>query len=530
MNIKLQLLLLVLMPFAPLKAQFASAPAFPGAEGYGRYTTGGRGGKVYHVTTLEDYCTDPRFSKEHKTEEPIKGSLRYALRKNEVRTIVFDVDGTIELKCPLRITKPNVSVLGQTAPGDGICLKNYTLQIDAGNVIVRFIRCRMGDEGMVYFNKKGEPSVEHFENDAMNACSMWKSNNNIIIDHCSMSWSTDECGSFYGNRFFTLQWCILSESLRNSSHKKGRHGFGGIWGGDCASFHHNLIAHHDSRNPRFDHGFVSTLAGPVDCVNNVVYNWGGMSAYGGENRKGFGIKTFNMINNYYKPGTFTRDSTRHSGIMLSPTTQCSNCNHQDANDIVPGRFYLSGNMIDGAVAKVDGNLVRPDKNCTFGEFASKYMIKKRLVSDTLDFRKFNFITLYSASVALDRVAATAGASKSRDAVDARVCGDVLNGTVSGYGHKYHTPGLIDSQNDVGGWPVLKHGASQPDSDGDGIPDEWERRNGLKVGEDNSKTYTLDKKRFYTDLEVYANSIVEHIVKSERAGTKTTFKEYFPESK
>ena len=252
------LVLCGLLACTTANAQFASAPAFPGAEGYGRFTTGGRGGDVYHVTSLED-----------DAENPTEGMLRYYLsKKSGARTIVFDVAGNIELKAPLKISKGDLSILGQTAPGEGICIKGYNLSINASNVVIRFIRCRLGNYGG---DDDAMSSAHH--DDAIQK--------NIIIDHCSMSWCTDEVGSFYGNKDFTLQWCILSESLKTNSFKEGTHGFGGIWGGQNASFHHNLLAHNDSRMIRFDHGYVSELVGPVDYVNNVVYNWGSNSTYGG---------------------------------------------------------------------------------------------------------------------------------------------------------------------------------------------------------------------------------------------------------
>lgn len=298
--------------------------AFPGAEGGGRFVTGGRGGAVIHVSNLNDSGS---------------GSLRAAINTKGPRTIVFDVAGTIELKSALKVEKNygDLTIAGQTAPGDGICLKNYNFRINASNVIIRYLRFRMGDE-------------KKTEDDALNLYTGDNDIRDVIIDHCSLSWSTDECGSFYGMTNFTLQWCILSESLRNSVHGKGKHGYGGIWGGANATYHHNLLAHHDSRNPRLDHDYVSTLKGPVDIVNNVIYNWGSNTCYGGESANGTNtFKQYNVVANYYKPGPATSHYYGDKKIrFIDPTTSCSKCTSEmGVSTVVPGHFYMTGNYMSG---------------------------------------------------------------------------------------------------------------------------------------------------------------------------------------
>ena len=289
--------------------------AFPGADGGGMWATGGRGGSVYHVTNLNNSG---------------EGSLRYGIETaGRPLTIVFDVAGVIELGSMLNIKKGDLTIAGQTAPGDGICLKNYTFRISASNVIVRFIRCRMGDE------KKSE-------DDAIQILNRDTPYENIVIDHCSVSWCTDECASFYGMKNFTFSWNFVTESLRVSIHGKGNHGYGGIWGGENATYHHNLLAHHDSRNPRIDHDYVSTQKGPVSILNNVVYNWSGNTCYGGESssNNGSDYRKYNFVGNYYKPGPAT--PSNHMWL-LDPTTSCSNC----GGTILPGHFYMTGNVLYG---------------------------------------------------------------------------------------------------------------------------------------------------------------------------------------
>lgn len=502
-------------------AQFQTAPAFPGAEGFGRYTVGGRGGRVYHVTKLTDYCDDNKYGEKvsDKSEEA-KGTLRYALRRKGARTVVFDVAGTIELVCPLRIENDSVTILGQTAPGDGICLKNYTFGIHANEVIVRYLRCRMGDECRT-------------EDDAMNAHQRDReSKHNIIIDHCSLSWSTDECGSFYGNKDFTLQWCILSQSLRQSIHDKGKHGYGGIWGGKNASFHHNLLAHHDSRNPRFDHGYLSEFTGPVDYVNNVVYNWGNNSTYGGENHSGCEAKQFNIIANYYKPGPHTLKIEGRADRLLNPTTSCSYCNGKDKDDLVVGKFFIEGNIVNGNKAKLESKYFFFDKNYSFERFSAENLLHERVLATDKDFASYSPISEHSARKAYNQVLAYSGASYRRDVVDSEVVDDVLKGITKYKGSKTGDSGLIDTQSDVQGprpsaWPLLQ-GTKAQDSDNDGMPDEWELKQGLDPNDALDATdYSLDKRRYYTNLEVYANSLVESLVKAQRKGAAKTFKEYYP---
>ena len=452
------------------------ARAFPGAEGGGMWTTGGRGGKVYHVTNLKDSG---------------EGSLRYGIKDYKengklVRplTIVFDVAGIIALKSALKIEasrgEGDLTIAGQTAPGDGICIKDNNVRIHASNVIVRFLRFRMGDETKT-------------EDDALNLYTSDNDIENVIIDHCSLSWSTDECGTFYGMTHFSLQWCILSESLLNSVHGKGKHGYGGIWGGTDATYHHNLLAHHYSRNPRLDHDFVSTLKGPVNMVNNVVYNWGDNSTYGGESANDQGeFKKYNLINNYYKPGPATVAGKYR---FIDPWTKaCDNCSGKmGTSTIVPGHFYMSGNVFS----------VNDDWSADNwkGTTASSDIIATIKADAPFSYaQNASSLSLESAEDAFASVLSYAGASLTRDAVDTRVVKDTREGTFTNKGSNGGDKGLIDSQTDVGGWPEYK---------GDTVssfPD-W-------VGDPNA--YTLDPKKRYTNLEMYLHYLVRDITASQNA--------------
>ena len=463
------------------------ARAFPGAEGGGMYVTGGRGGKVIHVTNLNDKGA---------------GSLRAAIEEKGARTIVFDVAGIIELQSALKVQNGDVTIAGQTAPGDGICLKNYNFRIHASNVIVRFIRCRMGDE-------------KKTEDDAMNLYTGDNNLQDVIIDHCSLSWSTDECGTFYGMTNFSLQWCILSESLRNSVHGKGKHGYGGIWGGTNATYHHNLLAHHDSRNPRLDHDYVSTLKGPVSLVNNVIYNWGDNSTYGGESANDNNeYKKYNIVNNYYKPGPATAAGKVR---FIDPWTKaCDNCTKKTGSTtIVPGHFYMDGNVMDGydgltgdnwtgttAAAAVIAN-IKSDAKFSYAEKATSLSLQK-------------------ATDAYTAVMGYAGASFKRDQVDTRIARETKNGNYTYTGSNGSTNGFIDTQADVGGWPAYAatddEVAKVKDTDGDGIPDAVEDAFGLdKASAADGAAKTLDKSGRYTNLEMYLHYLVKDIVTAQNQG-------------
>ncbi|NDV95896.1 pectate lyase [Dysgonomonas sp. 521] len=437
----------------------AQTPAFPGAEGGGKYTTGGRGGKVYYVNSLEDTIMGNK-----KTRE---GTLRWCLKREGAKTILFKVAGIIHLKSKL-IVNDSTTIAGQSAPGDGICIANFPVRVEGDNVIIRYMRFRMGD-------------LYGVEDDAL--CGY--RNKDIIIDHCSMSWSTDECASFYDNENFTMQWCIISESLRASVHKKGTHGYGAIWGGKKASYHHNLLAHHDSRNPRMCGSRYSNQPELelVDFRNNVIYNWGSNSGYGGEGGR------YNFVNNYYKPSPASSNRSR----IFSPNAD-EGANKQAAG--VWGAFYLSGNYIHGNKKVTRNNLLGLQPS---PESKNRLSLISPVPFDV------PFVRTDEAETAYLKVLKYAGASYKRDKTDARVINEVENGlTPIRASHDAGTkPGMIDSQKDVGGWETYTYTLEcvPADSDRDGIPDGWleEHYPGKSADDLNEEGYTY--------LEVYLNNLV-----------------------
>ena len=360
--------------------------AFEGAEGCGMYSRGGRGGKVYTVTSLSD--------------DGSEGTLRHAVEAEGPRIVEFAVSGDIHLTAPLNIENPYISILGQTAPGKGITIRDHNVFIEADHTIIRYLRFRLGSKAGV-------------EADALGA----KRCSDLIIDHCSISWATDENASFYNINDATVQWCIISEALNSSVHHKGEHGYGGIWGGRNVTFHHNLFAHNKSRNPRFDHPAIYsgqellTGRGTVDFVNNVVYNWGIKAIYGGE--EGW----FNVVKNYFRPGPATRHlDGEWLDISVSETTS-----------MIPGNFHISGNEYDIEAVKDGGyNGVKPDKL----KIANRGHWYYNNSSPRAFPIKVEFISEYAPS-AYKAVLKHAGASKKRDAVDKRIVREVRKGT-AGY--------------------------------------------------------------------------------------------------
>ena len=412
--------------------------AFPGAEGFGKYTSGGRGGKVMVVTNLKD--SGP-------------GSLREAIRRKEPRIIVFAVSGNIQLESSLDINYGKLTIAGQSAPGEGITLRNYPIKIKGDNVIIRYIRSRMGDEKAV-------------QDDAISATGQ----KDIIVDHCTFSWGTDESATFYDNENFTLQWSIISESLNNSVHEKGEHGYGGIWGGKGATFHHNLLAHHKSRNPRFNGARYHKKPEKevADFRNNVIYNWKSNSAYGGEEGN------YNVVNNYYKAGPATSASKQHR--ILDPWSPY-------------GHFYVAGNELHQ-----QPEISRNNRKGVEGDHPDSALVSSpiQVVS----------IPEQSASAAFEQVLALAGASHRRDAIDRRIIEEVRSGTAT-FGKDKE--GIIDSQQQLGGWPELKTEESPTDQDQDGMPDAWELAHQLNPEDaDDAAAFTLDA--HYTNIEMYLISL------------------------
>jgi hypothetical protein len=539
--------------------------AFPGAEGYGRYTSGGRGGKVLKVTKL--------------TDDGSEGTLRWACNQAGARTIVFEVSGNIHLESALDLKNGNVTIAGQTAPGDGICITDYPFSIKANNVIIRYVRFRLGNKNVTKDGADGWDGLGALDQ------------RDIIIDHCSVSWSIDECLSFSGTHNTTVQWCIVSQSLVNSGHSKGNHGYGGNWGGEYGSYHHNLLAHHTSRAPRLGPRPTTQLNEVMDMRNNVMFNYSGESCYGGE---GMNV---NIVNNYYKPGPgnkYVNGSNnkrfRIAGIgirtvdyVLDKDKIAASYNSLMGTSInkgnidgyfskgrpgvqIAGRSYDIADdntiNIDGKILTITWNAYKPalhkigtyyvdgNNNSNFGQvegdnwglgiynqitwsewdgLASVSSSQNNIKNDMKLDRPIEYVytTTHSAKDAYAKVLDHAGASLKRDALDKMIIEEARNNKAASTGSGLDA-GFINTPEDIvypagtaleenGKLPILANVAAPVDTDGDGMPDKWEQENGLDPNDpsDGAKATASG----FTNLEIYLNSLVEHITASQNEAGK-----------
>lgn len=437
------LLLPPLLAFAADPAPTTSLPAFPGAEGFGSDTPGGRGGRVILVTTLVD--SGP-------------GSFRAACEADGPRIVIFRVGGTIRLTKDLVVKNPYLTIAGQTAPGDGICLRDYTFGVATHDVVVRYLRSRLGDES-------------RRESDSLD---ILHGAHNVIFDHCSATWSVDECLSLSGDvANVTVQWCLIGESLRQSVHQKGAHGYGSLSRANGpVSWHHNLWIHNDARNPRLGDNYGKGPTFPTfDVRNNVIYDYGAIASGLTQGRL-----RINYVANYVRPGPSSKAETPiHIG------------NKPVDSDIT---FFIRDNVLDGNDALTADN----------ARFIDAYELegKPQARTTATPFATAPVHTL-PAREALDAVLASVGASRpGRDPVDARLIADVRN----------RSGRMIDSQKDVGGWPALRPGIAPADSDNDGLPDEWELKHGLNPKDPADAAQDPDHDG-YSNLEEYLNGTDPH---------------------
>jgi len=447
-NVKKFIQLIVSLCICTSVSAQARTPAFPEAQGFGAFTKGGRGGEVFIVTTTADYGVN---------EPVIKGSLREAVEAAIPRTVVFEVSGIIELKRPLQIDHPYITIAGQTAPGDGICLKDYGFSVCADESIVRYLRVRVGD-------------VHRLETDAIDIGSVVDNSgqlsdlpsSNVIVDHCSAGWATDEIFTI-GSERATVQWSIISECLYRSYHPKGGHSMGsvirGAYGG--ISMLHNIYVHNNSRNPKFGSDGVSPGA-VFDLRNNVFYNWGATPGYSNDDEH----VRINLVGNYYKPGPSTKESRStiafNVGGILNSIHVADNL-HSNNPEAAKDNWRL--------VTSGDGNI---DKRST----PFPYPPMKNKTGEEI----------------YEGVLNGAGAVlPARDPVDRRIINEIRSGTGT----------IINSQKDVGGWPVYQSTKAPVDKDRDGMADKWERTHGLNAKNPDDHKNDADRDG-YTNLEEYLN--------------------------
>jgi pectate lyase len=434
LHTSLVLVALLCHAVAPARATSPVIPAFPGAQGFGANTPGGRGGRVIAVTNLSD-------------DGP--GSFRAACEAEGPRIVIFRVSGLITLTRKLVIRNPYITIAGQTAPGDGICLRNFTFVIATHDVVVRYLRSRLGD-------------LTAQEDDSITLAAGAR---DVVVDHCSATWSIDEDLSLAGDvSNVTVQWCLIAEGLNHSKHSKGAHGYGSLARANGpVTWHHNLWAHNTSRNPRLGDNYGKAPYPTFDVRNNVIYDFGEIAS--GLTQ---GVLKVNYVANYIRPGPSSAATTPiHVG---------------GPSDL---QFYIKDNIFEGNTALTKDN----------SQFFDPVVIDGQQQVHTVD-RPFvtPVVDTVAASDALEAVLATVGASlPRRDSVDTRIISEV----------REHRGSIIDSQQQVGGWPELKTAPASKDSDGDGMPDDWERRFGLNPFDPSDANLDKDQDG-YTNIEEYLN--------------------------
>ena len=420
-----------------LATQGKEMPAFPGAEGFGSHTPGGRGGRLIPVVNLND--SGP-------------GSLRAACGAQGPRIVIFRVGGIIDLKSPLGVNRPFLTLAGQTALGDGVCLRGYELKVRTHDVIIRHLRSRPG-------------AVSGQEEDAIGVDT---GSHDVILDHCSATWAVDENLSPSGSiSNITIQWCIIGEGLNHSIHHKGGHSYGSLVravGG--LSLHHNLWAHNNGRNPRLGDDYGKLPYPTFDVRNNVVYNYGAVCSGMTDDHL-----DVNYVANYIRPGP---DSKRKMGVIVFTRT-------------ADARYYVSGNVVEEKEAVTKDNGLLFDR--------TEYKGKKLVTRQPTPFSVAQ-VTTVAAADALKEVLERAGATLPvRDVVDRRIIQSVREGT----GH------IIDSPSEVGGWPIYRSAVPPQDSDGDGMPDTWETAHQLNPNDPGDANLTGGEDG-YTNIEKYLNEI------------------------
>ena len=463
--------------------------AFPSAEGFGKYATGGRGGKVVKVTSLAD--------------DGSEGTLRWAFNQHrgEPITIVFEVGGRIDLVSELRVNRSDWTLAGQTAPGDGILIARNKVNLGGSqNFIVRNVRFRSGAKDMA-----GNVLTD-------NACGA-ENCANFIFDHCSFGWSVEENMNTADSHFLTVQYSIVHEGLYNAGHSKGARGYGCQWGGSPATYHHNLLAHNNSRSCRFNGARGEDNVVFIEYINNVNYNYGKGGCYGGENTAAIsdydGLNSAhecNFIGNYYKPGPISSKT--------EVTFVNSSYAREGATSWAPAKWYLEGNKAEGfATATADNWKAMKAETYSLAQIKAA----ERIVTATPWHRhtvagaegqylpeRYMIEKYETADQALATVLDKAGTVK-RDLTEARVISDVRSGSASKAGATLGN-GIIDSENDAEGFFNYTTDYTVPvDTDGDGMPDEWESAHGLNP--DSADDRNLVNAEGYTALEAYLNSLM-----------------------